>query len=328
MTHRVVLIYRWAQQSDRWFKGDHRWRAPIRRLIRGPDPIGGIDYVFLNLCAGLQRLGADYVANPPMAEIRADDLVGVIGRGRESLTGYRAENPIVTGVAVAGHPAEWPTLFEDYPVACNLVHCDWVKAMYDPWYGAERVRTWPVGIDTDLWAPAPAKEKAIDFLVYDKIHWDAEQVQGALRAPLIAELEQRGLTYAIIRYGTYKPADLKRQLRRARCLLFLCEHETQGLAYQQAMSAGLPVLAWNPGQWLDPWRYRYGETFVPATSVPFFDERCGRTFCGVPDFKDELDQFMDEWRSGRYAPREYVLKHLTLSQCAQRYLDILEEMNA
>lgn len=110
-------------------------------------------------------------------------------------------------------------------------------------------------------------------------------------------------------------------------MLFLCEHETQGLAYQQAMSAGLPVLAWNPGQWLDPWRYRYGETFVPATSVPFFDERCGRTFCGVPDFKDELDQFMDELRSGRYAPREYVLKHLTLSQCAQR-LDILEEMNA
>lgn len=327
MTTRIVLIYRGPRQSDRWIKGDHRWRAPIRRLIRGPDRIGGIDYVFLNLCAGLERLGTDYVVNPPKSEIRANDWVGVIGRGKESLEGYCADNPIVTGVAVAAHPAEWPSLFEDYPVACNLVHCEWVKAMYDPWYGAENVRTWAVGIDTDLWTPVTVDEKSVDFLVYDKIRWDTDRVERALRDPLLTELEQRGLSYDVIRYGVYKPADLREKLRNARALLFLCEHETQGLAYQQAMSAGVPVLAWDPGQWLDPWRYRYGESFVPSRSVPFFDERCGRTFRGVPDFGGELDQFMDDLKSGRYVPREYVLENLGLTDCAARYLAVLQEVN-
>ncbi len=88
--------------------------------------------MFLNLCAGLDRLKVDYVANPPMSDIRPADWVGVIGRDRDCLEGYTASNPLVTGVAVAAHPAEWPTLFEDYPVACNLVHCDWVKTCTIP----------------------------------------------------------------------------------------------------------------------------------------------------------------------------------------------------
>jgi hypothetical protein len=224
MTNRVVIIYRGAQQADRWFTGDYRWRAPIRRFIRGPDKTGGIDFVFLNLCAGLDRLGIQYVANPLTSEIRPSDWVGVIGRDRECLNGYAAPNPLVTGVAVAAHPAEWPALFEDYPVACNLVHCSWVKAMNDPWYGAERVRTWPVGIDTELWAPARTDDKSIDFLVYDKIMWDTERVQRALRDPILLELDRRSLKYEIIRYGSYRPAELKEGLCRARALLFLCEH--------------------------------------------------------------------------------------------------------
>ncbi len=93
------------------------------------------------------------------------------------------------------------------------------------------------------------------------------------------------------------------------------------------MSAGLPVLAWDPGQWLDPWRYRYGEAFVPATSVPFFDERCGLTFRSVSDFSERLRLFIHGLRSGAFIPRNYVLENLTLAGCARRYLDVLEYVN-
>jgi glycosyltransferase involved in cell wall biosynthesis len=30
-------------------------------------------------------------------------------------------------------------------------------------------------------------------------------------------------------------------------MVFLCEHETQGFAYQQALSCGVPIIAWDRG---------------------------------------------------------------------------------
>lgn len=324
---RVVLFYRLPPPEDRWISGDSRIRRPIRRLLRGPDPIGGIDLVFLNLCAGLSELGVEHIANPTAGEIKPVDMIGALGRGRYALEGYTAANPIVTGVAVAPHPAEWPTLFDDYPVACNVVHSPWVKAMYDPWYGSDRVRTWAVGLDTKKWVPTPGEEKVVDFLIYDKIRWDTARVRQSLRRPLMSELSRGGYSFEVIEYGQYKPADLERQLGRCRAFLFLCEHETQGLAYQQAMSAGLPVLAWDPGQWLDPWRYRYGETFVPSTSVPFFDGRCGLTFQSALDFPEQLGKFIETMRLGQFNPRAFVLEHLTLAHCAKNYCQVLREVN-
>lgn len=321
---RILIYYRYDQYGDRWFRGDARLRAPIRRLLRGPDKIGGIDLVYLNLCAGLDRLGVEFHTNIPFAEIRAGDKVGVIGRGRESLEGYRADNPILAGVAVAAHPAEWPTLFEDYPVSRYVVHCDWVKAMYErTWRG--RVVTWAVGIDTDTWRPTPDAQKSVDILIYDKVRWDKERVHRAMVDPIRAVLEDKGLTTETIRYGAYDPGALRAALARSRAFLFLCEHETQGLAYQQAMSAGLPVLAWDPGQWLDPWRYRYGDIHVPATSVPFFDQRCGLTFHSAADFEMQLDSFISMLNAGAFNPRAYVDEKLSLEVCARHYIQLLNE---
>jgi hypothetical protein len=324
--NRIALYYT-KPQADRWISGDHRWRRIVRQAIRGPDKVGGIDYVFLNLRAGLEKIGVEHIVNPSMSELKPSDWVGVIGPGKASLEGYTAPNPILAGVAVAEHPAAWPTLFDDYPVAAYVVHCDWVKSMYDRWYGTSRVVTWPVGIDTDKWSPAPQSSKTIDFLVYDKIRWDTERVRRALLSPVLETLDRANLTYEIIRYGEYRPDDLAQGLTKSRALLFMCEHETQGLAYQQAMSAGLPILAWDPGQWLDPWRFRYGETYVPATSVPFFDDRCGLTFKTALDFPLALDLFRQRLSQGLYNPREYVMENLELGLCARKYLDLLEALN-
>jgi hypothetical protein len=279
--------------------------------------------VYLNLVKGLEQISADYATNIPYRELRPDDMVGVIGLGTNCLDGYDKKNPILAGVAVAEHPAEWPTLFEDFPVASYVVHSDWVKTMYERHYGP-RVSTWAVGIDTDRWTPRSVSRKTVDFLVYDKVRWDHDRVHRAMVDPILAVLTRRQLSYEIIRYGCYRPLDYLSALARSRALLFLCEHETQGLAYQQAMSCNLPVLAWDPQAWLDPWRYRYGEGIVSATSVPFFDERCGRTFLGAADFADALEAFLPLLRSGSYQPRDYVLENLTLKGCARKYLGLLQ----
>jgi glycosyltransferase involved in cell wall biosynthesis len=215
-------------------------------------------------------------------------------------------------------------MFDDFPVAACVVASEWVKNMFEPYYG-EKLSIWPTGIDTQSWIPSKGDSKSHDLLIYEKVRWDRDRVQRALVEPIVDQIRKLGLTYRFISYGRYDSAEYRVALNSSRAMLFLCEHESQGLAYQEAMSCDVPVLAWDPGQWLDPWRYRYGEGFVPATSVPYFDQRCGMSFTGLRDFGYKLNTFLQGLDSRCFRPRDFVLESLTLECCAQRYLDLLEE---
>lgn len=323
----IHLIYKTKPETDRWIPGD-RWVRPlVRRFVRGPRVPSGIDKVFLNLSAGLRELGVDFRINTPWKKIRAEDQVGVIGRDRACLDGYDLPNPIVAGVALMTHPTEWPTLCQDYPVATYVQHCDWALSLYRPYYGSDRCAIWPVGIETDAWQPAPASAKTTDFLLYDKIRWEHDRYETDLLGPIRDRLRAQGLTFEEIRYGRYKPEQYAAALARCRALLFVCEHESQGIAYQEAMSAGVPVLAWDPGEWLDPERFKWGTPHVPATSVPYFDARCGERFRDAAAFPTTLDIFLGRLRASTYAPREYMLENLTLAISARRYLALLAKAN-
>jgi hypothetical protein len=320
----TFLVYRTPAETDRWLPGD-RWVRPlVRRVVRGPRIPSGIDKVFLNLAAGLKELGVPFKVNRPWHEIQPGDRVGVIGRDRACLAGYDRPNPIVAGVALMTHPAEWPTLCEEYPVRRYVQHCEWAIALYRPYFGADRCAVWPVGIDTNAWRPSPQRTPTTDFLLYDKVRWEHDRYEAELLRPIREQLTRNGLSFEEIRYGQYRPEHYAAALGRCRALLFVCEHESQGLAYQEAMSAGLPVLAWDPGEWLDPARFAWGTPHVPATSVPYFDTRCGERFRSADEFGEALGRFQENLRAGRYSPREYMLENLTLRHGAQRYLELLD----
>jgi hypothetical protein len=286
--------------------------------------MGGVDKVFLNLCKGLDRIDVRYETNLPFQKLELEDRVGVLGRGRHCLNGYNRSNPIVAGVALMTHPSEWPTLCEDYPVVAYLQHSEWTNNVYKPYFG-ERCMIWPVGIDTEEWRPFE-KAKDFDFLIYDKILWDRERKVPELLYPIEKELKRLEFKSAILRYGNYDSEEYKDALARCRAMIFLCEHESQGIAYQEALSSGVPILAWDQGWCLDPNRFAWGEKDVPATSVPYFDERCGRRFKSIEEFSTKLAEFVDLLQSNTFSPREYILENLTLDACAQRYLDILNEV--
>jgi glycosyltransferase involved in cell wall biosynthesis len=108
-------------------------------------------------------------------------------------------------------------------------------------------------------------------------------------------------------------------------MLFLCEHESQGLAYQEALATDVPLLAWDQGWCLDPNRFAWGQPHIPATSVPYFDRRCGLTFRGIDQFSQKLTEFFDLSVSGTFAPRSYVTERLSLEICSARFLDFLEK---
>jgi hypothetical protein len=322
---RVCLYFRRPPEQDRWIAGDRFIRPFVRRIIRGKAKVGGLEKVFANLCLGLDRLGVRYDVNVPFAKLDDTDRVGVIGLGRHALDGYRRANPIVAGPGLMTHPSEWPDLCERYPVVRYLQHSDWASAVYRPYYG-DRCAIWPVGIDTQSWAPGDAGEKQFDFLIYDKIRWQRDQLVPNLLEPIRAELARRKLSSIEIRYGQYDERRYRQALRQSRAMLFLCEHESQGLACQEGLASGVPVLAWDQGWCLDPNRFAWGEPEIAASSVPYFDERCGQRFGGIADFPEKLSEFLDLRRD--LAPRDYVLDNLTLEHCSRRYLQILDDARA
>jgi hypothetical protein len=284
--------------------------------------IGGVGKVFANLRLGLDRLRIPYHVNIPFPQLRDDDRVGVLGQGRQCLADYDRPNPIVAGIGLMTHPSEWPTLCQDHPVVRYLQHSSWAADVYRPFYG-ERVAQWPVGIDTSWWSPALRSEKTRDFLVYDKIRWDRDTLGAELLGRVREELQRRNLTWTELRYGAYEESDFKSRLENASAMIFLCEHESQGLAYQECLASGVPILAWDQGHCLDPNRVQWGQPVIPATSVPFFDERCGRRFRQTDDFPEALDDFLERLRSGHYAPRDFILENLTLEKCSDDFVDIV-----
>jgi hypothetical protein len=331
---RVCLYYRTAPERDRWFPGDRFIRPVVRRVIRGRTRPGGVDKVFHNLCLGLDKLNMRYEVNLPFHKLRSDDFVGMLGRGRNCLDSYRQPNPIVAGIGLMTHPSEWPTLCRDFPVAKYLQHSEWANNVYKPYFG-DRCAVWPVGIDTDKWKPILKSGnseilkdeiedgKTVDFLIYDKIMWDYERTCNDLKKPISNELEKRGLSFEVIRYGNYGPGEFQQALSRCRAMIFMCEHESQGLAYQECLSSGVPILAWDQGWCLDPNRFTWGQPEIPATSVPYFDKRCGIKFHGIGEFSARLDEFLGKLKSNAFQPRDYILENLTLEKCARQYLEIL-----
>lgn len=323
---RIHLYFRVAHLADRFFPGDRFLFSLVRNLIR-KKKVGGVEKVFINLQKGLDELNVDYTINLPFKQIKPGEPVVVLGVGKYALEGYAQPNPIIAGIGLMTHPAYWPDLCTEYPVAKYLQHSEWAKNIYVPYYGADHCDLWPAGIETEKWVPAEGIEKKYDLLIYNKIMWDRQQTEAELKLPILKMLDERGLSYREIVYGQYEEHDYMAMLKECKAMIFLCEHESQGFACCEALSMNIPVFAWDQGLWLDPNRFDWGEQKpVQATSVPFFDDTCGMTFNGLNGFGEKFGLFWQKVTERAFAPRDYVLQNLTLKKSAEQMLVIVDEV--
>lgn len=317
--NRLCLYF--IKEKDRWIKSDRYIRPFIRRIIRGKPVPGGVEKVFINLTKGLDEAKIPYEVNLPFHKVKPDDKVAVLGIGREALQGYSLNNPVVAGIGLMTHPSEWPDLCEQYPVVKYLQHSEWANNVYKPYFG-DRCQVWPVGINTRAWRPAEV-EKKYDVLIYNKIRWNTQQFDEALVSPIKALLAEKKLRYKELRYGSYTPEVYLSALQESKSMIFLCEHESQGIALCEALSTAVPVLAWDQGWCLDPNRFAWGTPEIKATSVPFFDERCGARFKDVGEFLQKFQPFWEGVESRSFSPREYILDNLTLEKSARNFAHIV-----
>jgi hypothetical protein len=329
LLRRIHLYDLKAADQPRFMPGDQLPRALVRALLkpwRGRGP-GGLAKVTANLCLGLDKIGQPYELHTRSTLPPIGAPVGILHGPLDQVRRVAAQRRCISGVGVLNFADEWPTMFQDTQIAFHLQACEWAAACYQLAFG-NRIRIWPVGIETEKFSPHSIAAKKFDFLIYNKLRWPGELPEPNLRDEVLRALNVRGLSYVEIGYGQYprgRENSYHAMLARSRAMLFLCENETQGIAYNEALSMGVPLLAWNPRCWLDPNRHMHGLGECPASSVPYWDDRCGEQFHTIATMSDTLDLFLDRLRHGSYRPREYILEHLTLEKCAWHYVTLLTE---
>ena len=317
-----MLLFFGEYQVDhrRGTQAIRRLLRPVRsRLLRRPG-VTGFEVWYRLLVRALERQDVDVRRNDyRFARANPSHPVGVLGY-TSLLEQWSLPNPAVLGPGFYDHPVLAPDLMDDPHYCRYIVTCNWMFAQFAPVYGQDRCTLWNAGIDTSQWPDLSGHAKSVDVLIYDKIRWDRSILVPELLDQLTDLLRRRNLTFEIIRYGQYDYAMFRTMLAKSRAMVFLCEHETQGMAYQEAMASNLPVLAWDPGTWRDPLVAARQLGVVPTTSVPYFSSSCGLTFRTGDELPERLDEFWSEL--GTYTPRRFVEKELSLEASASRYLEI------
>lgn len=325
LTKTVLLFYQ-DYERDRYLRYDRylqRLLRPIYRHLTHKQKVTGFYVWYRLLVKALERSGMDVRVNDyHLARANPDHPVGLLGYP-EVLDQWSLPNPAILGPGLFDHPLQAPRLMVDPRFRYYIVTCEWMHDLFAPFYGCKCIR-WHAGIDVFDWTETRGVQQDIDVLVYDKIRWNREYYEASLLQPILGQLAQQGLRYHTVRYRQYDHDRYRELLSRSRCMIFLCEHETQGLAYQEAMSSNLPILAWDNGFWLDPSRKALTSEPVAASSVPYFSEECGRKFTCIEEFASEFEQF---WRRlDQYQPRNYVVRELSMERSAGDYLRYYEEL--
>ncbi|WP_428681617.1 glycosyltransferase [Reyranella sp.] len=326
MNSRAPLnIFYEEPEADRWAPLDRYPRRLVRWLLRGPKQPGGTMRVCLNLCAGLDRLNVPYRVND-YRHIRKHphELACLIGQPH-ILPKFALETPMLFGTSIYNHPIDDPDLLRRRNICRVLVPSPWVERMFSSvWPG--NVSLWPCGIDTDRWSPSKRANRDVDVLIYDKIFRHRDRYTRSIVDPLLAELRRRRLTVEVLRYGSYREKTLYDLSKRARAMVYLSHHETQGFAAQQMLSSNVPLFAWDrEGLWTDRKYVPHLVRFGPVSSVPYWDERCGTKFTGSGDLLPAFDKFWFGVEAELFAPREMIVEKFTLEGQARAYLALVDK---
>ena len=186
---------------------------------------------------------------------------------------------------------------------------EWVKNKFITKFNLpeDKLAVWPVGIEEF----DNIREVNYDCLIYFKRRDQSEL--DAVKKFLV----NNGLSYRMVEYGTYGEDGFKQLVNSAKFCFLINGTESQGIAVQEIMSMGVPIIAWDIKEWLDQ-----GEAYrVPATSIPYWDERCGEVFFNIEDLEVTFSKFYATL--DQYDPKAFIKDNLSFECSVKTLLDIL-----
>lgn len=133
-------------------------------------------------------------------------------------------------------------------------------------------------------------------------------------------LNNKNIPYVIFSYkNRYNEQDYISYLQNSKFGIWLGGHESQGFALQEALSSNVPLLVWN----VKSMNQEYGSTYddIPATTIPYWDKRCGEYFYNFDEFENTFDAFLSKIET--YKPREYILENLSIKKCEEKLKELI-----
>jgi glycosyltransferase involved in cell wall biosynthesis len=139
-------------------------------------------------------------------------------------------------------------------------------------------------------------------------------------------LINNNLNFKVVKYGFYKSEEYHKLLLESKLCIWLGRHESQGFAFQEALSFNVPLLVYdvldmkeevndhNISEYVS-----YNRISLPATAAAFWDPICGEKTTNPKD----IDPLLKKMIGGldKYRPREFVERELSDKVCFKRLLD-------
>lgn len=175
----------------------------------------------------------------------------------------------------------------------------------------------PFGVDTDKFVNNRTTIEKNKVMVYFK-HRNPDELY------FIEEfLQYKNIDYSIFSYGKrYDENEYINYLQDTKYCIWIDAHESQGFALQEALSCNVPLLVWNVTSMDQEYRSTY--SYLPATTIPYWDNTCGEIFYNVYDFEETYNKFMGNIES--YKPREFILNNLSIEVCENKLIEFINNM--
>lgn len=180
----------------------------------------------------------------------------------------------------------------------------------------------PFAVDVDRFCPTGAP-RTLECMVYVK------RRHPSTVSAVLEFLRARGVTApAIYTYGSYKEPQYLADLQRARYMVVLDAHESQGFALEEAMACDVPLFVLDTTSMYDEVDAHGNPTYasmrpkrLTATSVPYWSDTCGKRITDLAELPAAFEEFTAKVAAGEYKPRDYVLAELSPAVCMRRILD-------
>lgn len=177
----------------------------------------------------------------------------------------------------------------------------------------------PFPVDVDRFHPAMEKKKRF-FLYFKSVHSSRLHfvIQYIQEHPeIFAEYE-----YKIFTYGQYQEDYYLDWIKQSVFGIWVGRHESQGFAFQEAMSCGCPLFVYDIETIKDEcindvhYIYIHKQGDYPLTSASYFDETCGIIYKKGEDIHAKFQEFHKQLSN--YQPRKFVIDYLTCSQFIEK----------
>ena len=172
----------------------------------------------------------------------------------------------------------------------------------------------PFGVDIEKFKDTKPNSKREYVSIYFKRRHPNELrfVANFLRA--------KNINYRIFNYvENYNENEYLTYLQNSKFCFWLDAHESQGFALEEALACDVPLIVWN----ITSMKQEHGSSYtdIPATTIPYWDERCGEYFYNVHELETVFNLFMSKLET--YKPREYIVENLSIQKCEEKFVNLI-----